>query len=33
MGDHDVKARGDTVTISIGEKIVYQAERDSQGGI
>jgi len=26
MGDHDVKARGDTVTISIGEKTIYQAE-------
>jgi len=30
MGDYDVKARGDTATISIGEKIVYHAERDSQ---
>jgi len=33
MGDHDVKARGDTVTISIGEKTIYQVERDSQEGI
>jgi len=33
MGDHNVKARGDTVTISIGEKTIYQAERDSHRGI
>jgi len=33
LGDHDIKARGTTATIKIGNKTIYHAKRDNQGGM
>ena len=33
LGDHDIKARGKTATIKMGNRVVYTAERDKQGGM